>query len=171
MTSSRILMVIANRLFRDEEYEIPRRAFEASGATVTVASDAAHEAVGKLGLKVQPDMTIAQADPEAFDAVVFVGGPGSKMLWNHPDAHRLAQEIARRECPVAAICSAPIIMANAGLLKGRRATCFPGDKAELERAGATYTARPVERDGRFVTGEGPEAAAEFARTVLNTLRG
>ena len=77
----------------------------------------------------------------------------------------MARSFAEAGKVVAAICIAPVILARAGLLKGKRATVFPDGIPELEKAGAVYTAQSVERDGRIITGNGPEAAEAFGREI------
>ena len=165
----KILMIIASKLFRDEEYIVPREMFEKEGARVTVASDSSELAEGKLGLKVKPDIFIEDISSDEYDAVVFVGGPGSKNFWNSKTAHRIAKSFSEQNKLVCAICSAPIIISNAGLLRGKRATCFADDKSELEKGGAIYTGKDVEFDGNFITGNGPSAATELAKTIISRL--
>jgi protease I len=165
----RILAVIAFERFRDEEYLVPREVFEAAGWTVTTCSSRLGTAHGKLGAAVQVDVTLADAKAADFDAVMFVGGPGSKALWDDEGAQRLARDFAEAGKLVCAICSAPIILARAGLLAGRSATCFAGDRVELEAAGAAYTGAEVTLDGRFITGSGPTAAAAFAHAMVERL--
>jgi protease I len=171
--SKRIIAVIAPREFRDEEYQVPRQVFDDAGVAVTTCSSSPGTAAGKLGATVEVDLVLADAVAnEAWtdhDAVVFVGGPGSKGYWDDADAHRLARGFDAAGKLVCAICSAPIILARAGLLEGRSATCFEGDRAELVRAGATYTGAEVTLDGRFITGSGPTAADAFAHTIVERL--
>lgn len=66
---------------------------------------------------------------------------------------------------MSAICLAPVTLANAGLLEGKRATVYPSAKSFLKWKGATYTGNPVEVDGNIVTANGPEVAEEFAQAV------
>ena len=66
--------------------------------------------------------------------------------------------------PLAAICAAPMVYGNLGLLEGKKATCYPGFEKFLK--GAEYTARPVEKDGNFITGKGPGASIPFAFALL-----
>lgn len=171
----RILIVIAFERFRDEEYLVPREAFEQAGFAVTTCASSLGTATGKLGARVEVDVRLADADAQgasaAYDTVVFVGGPGSKDYWDDPAAHALARAFDQAGKLVCAICSAPITLARAGLLAGRSATCFEGDRAELERAGAAYTGAEVTLDGRYITGSGPAAAEAFAHTIIERLGG
>jgi protease I len=169
----RVLAVIAFERFRDEEFLVPRRVLEEAGVAMTVCSSALGTATGKLGAQVDVEVTLADAAAQGasgdYDAVLFVGGPGSKGFWDDAAAHKLATGFVEAGKLVCAICSAPVILARAGLLKGRCATCFDGDRTELERGGATYTGAEVTLDGRFVTGSGPTAAEAFAHTIVERL--
>lgn len=165
----RILTVIAFERFRDEEYLAPRAVFEAAGCAVTTCSTRLGMARGKLGAEVKVDVALADVNVADYDTVVFVGGPGSKTLWDDVAAQRTARDFDDAGKLVCAICSAPIILARAGLLQGRSATCFEGDRAELERAGVVYTGGEVTLDGRFITGSGPAAADAFAHTIVERL--
>ncbi|WP_373799754.1 DJ-1/PfpI family protein, partial [Bacteroides heparinolyticus] len=71
--------------------------------------------------------------------------------------------------PIAAICAAPMVLGKLGLLKGKKATCYPGFEQYLE--GADCTGAPVERDGNIITGKGPGAAMEFALAIVELLKG
>ena len=73
------------------------------------------------------------------------------------------------EKPITAICAAPMVLGKLGLLKGKKATCYPGFEQYLE--GAECTGAPVERDGNIITGKGPGAAMEFALAVVELLQG
>jgi protease I len=165
----RLLAVIAFERFRDEEYLVPRELFEQAGIATTACSTSLGTARGKLGARVEVEVRLADARAADYDAVVFVGGPGSKGYWDDEAAHALARAFDEAGKLVCAICSAPITLARAGLLEGRSATCFEGDRAELERAGATYTGAEVTLDGRFITGSGPAAAEAFAHTIIERL--
>ncbi len=77
-----------------------------------------------------------------------------RRLWN------LVLRFAEEQKPIAAICAAPMVLGKLGLLKGKKATCYPGFEQYLE--GAECTGAPVERDGNIITGKGPGAAMEFA---------
>ena len=71
---------------------------------------------------------------------------------------------AAEEKPLAAICAAPLVFGNRGLLQGKKATCYPGFETYL--IGAEYTAALVETDGNFVTAKGPGAAMDFAFAIV-----
>ena len=165
----KILMVIASSQFRDEEYQKPRAALEKGGVKVTVASSSLNEATGMLGLKVTPDVLLKDVEVEEYDGVVFVGGMGATEYWDNPAAHALARLAHASGKLTSAICLGPMTLANAGLLKGKRATIWKDAVADFKAKGVVYTGKPVERDGKLITGSGPEAAEEFGKALLEAL--
>lgn len=165
----KILMVLAQSNFRDEEYEIPREIFQKSGLEVKTVGERKGEAIGRFGAKAWIDFPFAEVNIHNFEAVVFVGGSGASNYFNDNEALNLARDAEREGKVVAAICIAPSILANAGLLKERRATAFPSEKENLESKGAIYSGRPVEADGRIITASGPEAAEEFGEKIVEVL--
>ena len=85
------------------------------------------------------------------------------------DLRRLILRFAEENKPIAAICAAPMVLGKLGLLKGKKATCYPGFEQYLE--GADCTGAMVEKDGNVITGKGPGAAMEFALAVVELLQG
>ncbi|MBU1153352.1 DJ-1/PfpI family protein [bacterium] len=104
-----------------------------------------------------------------YDAIVFVGGGGSSEYWNNPAAHKIAKEMAVMGKVVGAICIAPVILANAGILNGKKATVFPSEIERLKAKGAIYTCAGVEIDGRIITANGPQSAALFGEAIVAAL--
>jgi protease I len=164
-----VLMVIAPDQFRDEEYVHPREELEAKGIRVVTASVAPGPCRGKLGMIAKADLAVCEAEPDEYDAVVFVGGPGAAVYFDDADAHALVSRMADSGRVVAAICIAPSILARAGLLDDVPATCFPTQQEDLEEHGARYTGLPVEVAAGVITANGPEAAREFGRTVADAI--
>lgn len=165
----RVAVVVAFDGFRDEELFLPRNLLERRGAQVTVLSDRTGTASGKLGGSVAVDGLVAAARAEDFDAVVFVGGPGVRAYADRPDCHALARAAAAGGRVLASICAAGAILARAGVLKGRRATCYPTEAEILRKAGAIYTGRAIEIDGHVITGDGPQSASRFGAAVADAL--
>jgi len=164
-----VLMVIASRDFRDEEYREPAAALAHAKAGVVVASSTRDEVTGMLGYKVKPDLLLSEVDVSRYAAVVFVGGSGASEYFNDAMAHRIAQEAAAKGKLVCAICIAPSTLANAGLLKGRKATCFASERGNLKAKGAIVVAQGVVRDGKVITADGPGNAKGFAKAICEAL--
>lgn len=163
-----ILMVIAPTGFKDEEYFTPKKIFEKLGAEVTTASTV-QEAIS-VNKKTQfTDILVSEAVVDDFDILVFVGGPGAKTYFDHNPSLTLAKNFNAKEKIVAAICIAPSILANAGILEGKKATVFSSEKENLESKGAKLQNKQVVKDGNIITANGPDAAEEFAKTVADSL--
>jgi protease I len=168
--AKKALLIIASQKFRDEEFLRPKKILEEGGVEVTVASSSLTTATGMLGAKVKPDILLEDVKVDDYDAVVFVGGSGASEYWNSTLAHSIAREAEEKGKLLCAICIAPVTLANAGLLRNRRATVFGSEIGKLKAKGAVYTAAGVEKDGRIITGQGPEYASEFGRAILGALR-
>ena len=165
----KVVMIIAHDNFRDEELAVPKNILEQSGIEVKIASTDLSPARGMLGAKVKPDILVGDISVIDFDAVVFIGGGGASQYWDDPTAQQLAENFATTGRLVGAICIAPVTLANAGILKGKRATVWPSEADRLRSGGANYTGRPVETDGNIITAAGPQAAREFGEELLRAL--
>lgn len=165
------LFIIAQENFRDEELEIPKKILEENGASTTVASITKGEARGMLGLRVRPDVTVAEANPNDFDILIVIGGSGSPRLADYPEVINIIKRFNSKNKPIAAICLAPYILARAGILKGKTVTIYPADFAlsELAKAGAAYVKKSVVVDSNIITSPGPEAAKEFGEQIVKVL--
>ncbi len=167
--NKKILMIIASQNFRDEELLIPKKLFEKEGYQVVIASSSLKPAKGMLGALITPQILIDQVNVDDYDAIVFVGGVGAQEYFHNSVAHKIAREAVAKGKVLGAICLAPRILAEAGVLKGKKATVWQSEGKALEDKGAIYTGKPVEIDGKIVTGAGPFAAEEFAKAILNLL--
>lgn len=165
----RAVLVIAEKDFRDEEYLHPKRILEEAGVEVATASTTTNQVSGKLGAQVNPDLLVSQIQPEEFDCLVFVGGGGSEQYFDDLAVHALAKDFLEKGKVLAAICIAPVVLARAGLLSGKRATVYIDGAEELKKSGAVYTGKAVETDGRVITGNGPQAARDFGRELVRVL--
>ena len=171
LSNKTILMVIAPSDFRDEELFVPKEFFEKNGAEVVIASDRKGTARGMLGRTASVDLSVSEVDISDYDAVVFVGGSGveSHKLYEDEAYLKLAADADSSGKVIGAICLGPMVPAGAGILSGKNATVFESGTSYITGKGANYTGAGVTRDGRIVTGEGPTAAEEFARTVAGAL--
>lgn len=169
LAGKQIGMVVAFEGYRDEEYNVPKALFERRGARVVTIANRKGTATGKLGAATIVDRLLTEALADDFDAVVFVGGPGSKGYFDSGECHQLARAALAKGKVVAAICSAGGILAKAGVLRGKKATCYPTEGELLRASGATYTATSVETDGLLVTADGPQSAAPFGAAVADLL--
>jgi protease I len=160
------LFLIKN--YQDEELDIPKGLFETEGAVLTIISSESGFATGMSGAKTEVDGTSEELNVADFDAIVFIGGLGVIEYHNDPIAQAIAQQATQQDKILAAICLAPVILANAGVLDGKQATVLSGAK-RLKRKGCTYVNEAVVVDGDIITANGPSAAEEFAREIITAL--
>lgn len=123
-------------------------------------------------IHVVADAAAEELDYAAFDACILPGGmPGVLNLKADPTVKRVCREFADSGKLVAAICAAPGALAQFGVLRGKKATIYPGMDDELTAAGAEYTGLPLTIDGNIVTGEALGAAIPFALALARILAG
>jgi protease I len=133
----RVALLIAPSDFRDEEYFQPKVMLEAVGIQVsTVAKGNPDEVTGTNGGKAHIDAKFEDLTAEHYDGLVLVGGKGAYQYFDDSDVHALVQAFCELDKPVGAICIAPVILAKAGSLLGKRATVFPDGENDLEKEGA-----------------------------------
>jgi protease I len=165
---SSTLLIIAPEGFQDIELAGTQKELTKAKYQVTIASTEAGECTGKFGGKVTASIALRDVNVADFDRIGFIGGPGAEMLKDDPEAQRIARETVASKKPLGAICIAPLILAEAGVLEGKKATVwdFAGEQAQILREhGAVYTGESVTKDGLIVTGNGPQASEEFGRVL------
>lgn len=168
----RVLLIISFKDFRDEEFKIPFEVFTGAGIKVDVASDQTGKAIGVLGLEVQVNLSLETVNVDLYDAIVFVGGPGTpRHLWGNPEAVRIANEAYEKGKIIGAICLAPGVLAEADIVNGVKVTAFHTARSKLVQAGAVFMDEDVVVDGNIITASGPQAARKFANEILKALRG
>ena len=156
--------------FEDVEALIPVDVLRRGGVEVVTVSVVEGSQVVESAHRVQmvADAMFDECDFSDADLLMLPGGmPGASNLNAHDGVREalLRQHAAGKR--VAAICAAPLVLGGLGLLRGKRATCYPGFEQTLE--GATYTAELCTVDGNVTTGEGPAAAFPFAYSLLAQL--
>lgn len=169
-----IVMIIAFRDFRDVEYFVPKEVLETAGAEVKTASNQKGVAIGADGGEVEIDFLVSEINPAAFDAVVFIGGPGTLKYLDNEDSYKLVRDTISQGKLLASICISPVILAKAGVLEEKKATVWssPMDKSAiriLEQYKAIYQDEPVVVDGNIITASGPGAANEFGEKIRELL--
>ena len=169
---SKILMIIAQSGFRDEELFVPKEILEKEGHNVKVASLARTKATGSKGATVQPDIAVYEANPDFFDCIIIVGGPGSPALSEDGSVRELLTQANAKGKLLGAICLGPMSLAKAGVLTNKKATVFPDKSAIslLKQTGARYKSEPVVIDERIVTADCPESAAQFGIALAKILK-
>ncbi len=165
----KVVFVIAKQNFRDEELFHPKEELEKAGIETVVASTEKGECKGKLNGTIKAELLIEEINSEEFNAVIFVGGSGAAEYFDNQTVLNLAEEFNRKQKVVAAICIAPSILANAGLLEGKKATSFESEKENLTEKGALFSGNSIEVSGNIITANGPKAAREFGKKIVELL--
>lgn len=136
---------------------------------VVIASVAGEKLVkGRGGVVIEAEVTLNEVAAQPFDLLFIPGGPGVMALRADGRAAKLAQAFAQAGKPVAAICAAPLILKDAGLLAGKRFTAHYSVHGDLP--GVLGNER-VAQDGRIITSRGPGTAVEFGLALVRELCG
>jgi 4-methyl-5(b-hydroxyethyl)-thiazole monophosphate biosynthesis len=124
------------------------------------------------GTQLVPDVTLDAALENEYDMVVLPGGmPGAKHLKEDTRILNLLKKMAGEGKFTAAICAAPTVLAEAGLLKGKKATSYPGFLDKMVLPDTRYVTDAVVRDGMVLTSRGPGTAMDFALALIEALAG
>lgn len=169
-----IVLLVASVGFQPMEYEHTKAALEAAGIHVITASDTPGIALGSdHTTKATVDLTLSDIEPEDYDGIFLIGGPGALEHLNNKITIKLMHRAAKLNIPRGAICIAPRILAEAGLLKGLKATGWNEDNklpaifqqhevhGELDK--------PIVTDGRVITATGPRAATQFGEAIVKAV--
>jgi protease I len=165
LNPKKIIIVVAQNNFCDTEYHRSRTVFESFGFDCKIASSEMSSAVGMEGSYVQPDMIIHEIDIKNYHAFCLIGGVGCTEYWHDKSVHKIAVNAHKEGLLLCAICLAPIILANAGLLKGVYTSVYPSAASYITRKGAYFSEKPVEVKNNIITANGPESAELFAQTI------
>ncbi len=138
---------------------------------VTVVSiNKSYEVAGSHGIKVSTDKLFDEIDFNLYDMIVLPGGmPGAANLNMHVGLREHILNFYESNKYLAAICAAPLVFGNLGLLKDKKATCYPGFESQLH--GAIATGEDVEVSENMITGKGAGVAIKFALKIVEIFKG
>lgn len=163
-------LIISADHFEDSELLYPFYRLQEEGLQVDIASIARGKINGKHGYEIVVDKALRDIEPKAYDLLVLPGGKAPAKLRKEPAAVAIAQDFMRSNKPVAAICHGPQILITAGVLEGRRATCYHSVAEELQESGALYEDSEVVVDGKLVTSRQPSDLPAFMREIVRLLK-
>lgn len=153
--------------FEEIEAVTPVDLLRRAGAEVVTAGLTTRRVTGRCGVVLETDTLLADLDPATFDLLLLPGGPGVGTLRADGRPASLARAFHDAAKPVAAICAAPLVLLDAGLLEGRRFTAYHSVRAEL---GGGLDERVVV-DGGLITSRGAGTAMEFSLELIAHLGG
>lgn len=165
-----VLLFLPAKDFNEEEYSIVRKLLLKYAKSIFITSDDHNVCSGSKGMKVKSDTSFYNINIKNFAALVLIGGAGSKAYWNNEKLHTISRDFDAAQKIIGAICSASVILARAGILETKTATCYYEDKNELINLGIDYQDRAVITDKNIVTSNGSQSAAQFTETVLHLIK-
>jgi protease I len=169
-----VLILIAQLDFQPIEYSETRKELEAAGLKVKVASLTTETAVGKDGSEVKPDIAIDKANPDDYEALAIIGGPGAPVLARYEGVLAVVKKFSKKGKVIGAICIAPTVLAAAGVLLDKKATVWNNDGLQekvLQRYGAEFVDAPVVVDGKIITANGPKVSKDFGKQLAAMIKG
>ena len=170
------VLIMATDRFEESELFGPREILLENGAKVTLASPTRAEIMATVhdqpGRRIEPDLSIDEADPDDYDALLLPGGVGNPdQLRMNERAVSLIRQFADAGKPVAAICHGPWLLVEADLLRNRRATAWRSIRTDLRNAGATVLDEPVVTDGNIITSRMPDDVPAFTQALIDAIEG
>ncbi len=164
-----VLIMTANG-FEDTELLCPLYRFREEGLPVDICAPEWGEVKGKHGYLISANLSISEVQAEAYQLLYIPGGRAPSELRILPEALDLVRAFYTQGKPLAAICHGPLVLLSAGILKGKKATCYPKIAMELKAAGVNYLDDEVVVDGNIITSRRPADLPAFMKAVLKTLR-
>ncbi len=173
ITDAKILIISADG-FEQSELEVPRDQLKKAGAAVTVATPDGKNVKGwkdkNWGPEAEASAAIGNVSAEDFDALVIPGGQmNPDILRAIPDAVDLVKAFAAAGKPIAAICHAPWLLIEAGILQGRRATSYASIRTDVINAGATWEDKEVVIDNGLITSRAPADLPAFVTKIIEEI--
>lgn len=153
--------------FEEIEMVTPVDVLRRAGVEVVIAGLDQRTSTGRCGIRVEADTMLSDLDPHSFDLLFIPGGPGVGRLREEGRAALLAKDFAAAGKPVSAICAAPLVLMDAGLLAGKRFTAYHSVRGEL---GGGLDDRVV-NDTRVITSRGAGTALDFGLELITELLG
>ncbi len=173
ITHAKILIMSTNG-FEQSELEVPLKKLRAAGATVHVATQDGEDITGwddkNWGDIFESDLAIKDVNPDNYDALVLPGGQmNPDILRMDDDAVELVKKFHDAGKPLAAICHAPWMLIEAGVVKDRQVTSWPSVRADLENAGAHWTDAEVIVDNAIITSRNPDDLEAFVAKIVEEI--
>ena len=166
------IAILVDNMYQEMEFWYPYFRFQEAGAeVVAIGAEAGKTYTSKLGYPAKSEASYDQVQAREFDGVIVPGGYAPDHIRRYPRANQFVKEMDGQGKLVAAICHGAWVLCSAGMLKGRRATCFSAIKDDVMNAGARYEDSEVVVDNNLVTSRKPEDLPAFCRASVQVLAG
>ncbi|AKM10189.1 type 1 glutamine amidotransferase domain-containing protein [Croceicoccus naphthovorans] len=173
---TRKVLIIATNGFEQSELLEPRKALENAGIETTLASPESGSIKGwnkkDWGKSVDVDCSVSSVSVDQFDGLMLPGGQmNPDILRMNEKVVDLVRQFAASGKPVAAICHAPWLLAEADLLRGKTVTGWPSIRTDLKNAGGIVKEQEVAIDGNLITSRNPDDIPAFSKALISALEG
>lgn len=159
-------LIVSGDLFEDSELLVPWYRLLEENIGVDIASVRPGTITGKHGSRVRAGLSLEGVNPSSYDLLILPGGKAPANLRHSGVLLGLVHHFFLEDKAVAAICHGPLILVSAGVLRGKKATCYKGVAQELENAGAHYRDEEVVVDGNLITSRVPADLPFFSREII-----
>ncbi len=162
-------LILAADDFEDSELLYPYYRLLEEGIDVDIAAPERGPITGKHSYQVEAGLSFGEVDANDYDLLVLPGGKAPETVRLNEDAVAAARRMMEDGKVVAAICHGAQTLMSAGVLEGRRATCWQGVRDDLKAAGARYVDEEVVVDGKLITSRFPPDLPAFCREVFRAI--
>jgi protease I len=167
--SGKRIAILAEDTYEDLELLYPLYRLREAGADVIVVGPQAKTYTSKHGYPVQADKASSEVDAAQFDAVIIPGGFAPDKMRRDPRLVALVRAAFDAGKPIAAICHAGWMLAEADVCRGKTLTSVAAIKTDLKNAGAEWVDREAVQDGNLITSRTPDDLPAFCRTIIEVL--
>lgn len=165
----KILVVLPEKDFDETQYQQILRACKEAKIQPVIGCISKGPCLGMIKERVKPNVLLDDVDITEYHGIVFIGGLGTRDLFNSLTCHKLIQKAFQLNRIVAGIDLGPLVIAHAEILKGRKGTIHPTEETHFIATGVIYLKEPVVIDGNIITARDKHAAVEFSDMVVGAV--
>lgn len=169
MSDKKKILLITYDNCDDSELLYPLFRMREAGYTVDIASMEKRVIKAKYHFTAEATLLLEEADPSEYAGLILPGGTAPEKIRQNAAALEITRYFDKNGLPIAAICHGPLILISAGVLRGRKCTCYPGIRDDLINAGGLYENAEAVIDGNLVTSRRPENLPAFMRGFIALL--
>lgn len=162
--------ILLEDLVEDVEFIYPYFRFKEEGFVVDVIGPQIKTYKGKKGCAFASKKSIKDVDPEDYDILFIPGGYAPDRLRRYPEILNFVKRMHELNKIIGAVCHGPWVLISAHIIKGKKITGYFAIKDDIINAGATYTGKPLEKDGNIITGTDPEALSALIKEIIKEAR-